>query len=106
MLGDVPIYVKSGKQNIVTRSSTEADLVGISDSLSQVLRSREFLIYQHLNMSPVFLYQHNMSTIFLSEKGRSTRDILRSDSSLSITTLRQTKLFYDTYLQRKWLLIC
>ena len=37
MLVDAPVYVKSGKQKIVTRSSVEAELVGISDALSQIL---------------------------------------------------------------------
>ena len=77
MLGNAPIYVKSGKQKIVTRSSTEAELVGISDSLSQILWSREFLLHQHLNIGPAVLYQDNMSTIFLSEKGRSTSERTR-----------------------------
>jgi hypothetical protein len=36
MLGDAMIYLKSGKQKIVTRSSTKSKLVGISDSFSQV----------------------------------------------------------------------
>jgi hypothetical protein len=34
MLGEAPIYFKSSKQKIVTRFSTEAELVGISDALS------------------------------------------------------------------------
>lgn len=37
MIGNATIYVKSGKQKIVTRSSTEAELVGVSDALSQIL---------------------------------------------------------------------
>jgi hypothetical protein len=40
MLGNATTFVKSGKQKIVTRSSTESELVGISDSLSQVLWTR------------------------------------------------------------------
>jgi hypothetical protein len=32
MLGKATIYVESGKQKIVTRSSTEADMSGMSDS--------------------------------------------------------------------------
>ena len=32
MLGPAPIFVKSSKQKIVTRSSTESELVGISDA--------------------------------------------------------------------------
>ena len=41
MLGDAVIYVKSSEQKIVTRSSTESELVAISDSLSQVLWTRK-----------------------------------------------------------------
>jgi Reverse transcriptase (RNA-dependent DNA polymerase) len=77
MLGNAPIYVKSGRQKIVTRSSTEAELVGISDSLSQILWSREFLCHQLLNIGPAILYQDNKSTIYLSEKGRSTSERTR-----------------------------
>ena len=43
MIGNATVYVKSGKQKIVTRSSTEAELVGLSDALSQILWTREFL---------------------------------------------------------------
>ena len=72
MLGNAPIYVKSAKQKIVTRSSTESELVGISDTLSQILWAREFLLGQGLRLGPAILYQDNMSTIFLANKGRST----------------------------------
>ena len=33
-LGEAPMYFKSSKQNVVTRSSTEAELISISDALS------------------------------------------------------------------------
>lgn len=46
MIGNATVYVKTGKQKIVTRSSTEAELVGVSDALSQILWTREFLIHQ------------------------------------------------------------
>ena len=36
MIGNATVYVKSGKQKIVTRSSTGAELVGLSDALSQI----------------------------------------------------------------------
>jgi hypothetical protein len=42
MLGDATINAKSGKQKIVSCSSTESELVGISDSLSQVPWTREY----------------------------------------------------------------
>jgi hypothetical protein len=37
------IFVKSSKQKINTKLSTEAEVVGISDSLSQAVWTREFL---------------------------------------------------------------
>ena len=77
MLGNAPVYFKSSKQKIVTRSSTEAELVGISDSLSQVLWTREYLIRQGIPMGPAILYQDNKSSIFLADKGRSTSERTR-----------------------------
>ena len=73
MIGNATIYVKSGKQKIVTKSSTVED-VGISDALSQVLWTREFLLYAGFNLGPAVMYQDNMSTIFLANKGRSTSE--------------------------------
>ena len=77
MLGNAPIFFKSSKQKIVTRSSTESELVGISDTLSQILWAREFLIAQGLRLGPAILFQDNMSTIFLANKGRSTSERTR-----------------------------
>jgi hypothetical protein len=74
MLGNATIYVKSGKQKIVTRSSTEAELVAISDALSQILWTREFLLSQSLQIGPATIFQDNKSTIILANKGRSTSE--------------------------------
>jgi hypothetical protein len=52
MIGNASVYVKSGKQKIVTRSSTEAELVRLSDALSQILWTREFLSNQGLRLGP------------------------------------------------------
>ena len=68
MLGDATIYVKPGKQKIVTRSSTESELVGISDALSQILWTREFLLAAGLRIGPAIIFQDNQSTIFLETK--------------------------------------
>jgi hypothetical protein len=38
-----PVFVKSTKQTLVTKSSAEAELVALGDSATQVLWSREFL---------------------------------------------------------------
>ena len=74
MLGQATIYFVSGNQNIVTRSSTESELVGISDALSQVLWTREYLISAGLDIGPAMNNQDNQSTIWLANKGRSTSE--------------------------------
>lgn len=74
MIGNAIIYVKSGKQKIVTRSSTESELVGISDALSQILWSREYLLSSGIDIGTAIVFQDNKSTIFLANKGRSTSE--------------------------------
>ena len=76
-IGGATVYVKSAKQKIVTRSSTEAELVGLSDALSQVLWTREMLIHQGVPVGPAVIYQDNQSTICLANKGRSTSERTR-----------------------------
>jgi hypothetical protein len=45
-LGGGAISTKSSKQRLVTKSSTEAELVGLSDGLSQVLWIKNFISEQ------------------------------------------------------------
>jgi hypothetical protein len=71
-MGSGPLYVMSKKQGLVTKSSTESELVGVSDVLPQIIWTRDFLIAQGYVMQPATLYQDNMSTISLANKGRST----------------------------------
>jgi hypothetical protein len=71
-VGTGAVYCKSGKQKLVAKSSTEAELIGLSDSLSQVLWTRNFLMSQGHLMQPATIAQDNKSTIALAEKGRST----------------------------------
>ena len=42
-LGKGVVYAKSTKQKVVSKSSMEAELIGLSDSASQVLWTRECL---------------------------------------------------------------
>lgn len=76
-LGKGPIFAKSTKQKLVSKSSTEAELIGLSDSFTQAIWTREFLIEQGYQISPATVYQDNKSTIALAEKGRSTSDRTR-----------------------------
>jgi hypothetical protein len=71
-MGVGPVVASSKKQSLVTRSSTEAELVGLADSLPQVIWTRDFLKAQGYDAKPAVVYQDNTSTIALAKKGRST----------------------------------
>jgi len=65
------ILFSSTKQKLNTTSSTEAELVGLSDAIPHIVHSREFLIGQGYDVGPAIVYQDNMSTMKLVENGRS-----------------------------------
>ena len=72
VIGDLgAVHCKSSKQSIVTKSSTEAELIALSDSANQGLYIRNFLISQGHKMKPVIIYQDNTSCMALVERGRS-----------------------------------
>jgi hypothetical protein len=70
-IGKGPFYAKSCVQRLNTKSSTEAELVGVSDAAGQLLWTRQFLEEQGYELPPATLYQDNMSTIALLNNGRS-----------------------------------
>ena len=71
------IYAKSSNQKLTTKSSTEAELVGLSDSANQVLWTRYFIIAQGYSNRPAIIYQDNKSTIQLIANGRSNSEQTR-----------------------------
>jgi hypothetical protein len=72
-LGNGALFAKSARQSLVTKSSTESELVGLSDSLSQAIWIRHFMIAQGYDtIPPVIAYQDNLSTIALASKEQST----------------------------------
>ena len=71
-LGVGPVYANAGKHKLVTKSSTEAELVTLSDAASQIIWTREFLKHQGYEVQAATIFQDNKSTIALAEKGRST----------------------------------
>jgi hypothetical protein len=76
-IGGGSIFVKSSKQKIVSKSSTESELIGLSDALSMIIWVRDFLTAQGYPMDAAVIYQDNKSTINLAEKGRSTSERTR-----------------------------
>ena len=68
--GKGSVYSMSSKQQINTRSSTEAELVGINDVLSMILWTRLFLKAQGYHVTDNILHQDNESTIKLARNGQ------------------------------------
>ena len=71
-----PVLVKCSKQKMVTKSSTEAELVTLSDAASIAAYNVQFLKCQGYNVD-ARLKQDNTSTIKLAENGRSNSDRTR-----------------------------
>ena len=70
MMGDGAIQAVSKKQKLNTRSSTEAELVGVDDVLQLINWTRLFLSAQGYNVKDNILYQDNQSTIKMEVNGR------------------------------------
>jgi hypothetical protein len=81
-LGRGAVHVSSKKQRLMTKPSTDAELVGIWGVLPQILWTWEFLVCKGHVVEPAVLYQDNMSTIALANfLGRTGSMPKRSRSS-------------------------
>jgi hypothetical protein len=69
--------MKSAKQKIVTKSSTEAELVALSDSANVPIHMSRFLAAQGHDLPSAILYQDYKSAMALIFKGRSTSDLTK-----------------------------
>jgi hypothetical protein len=71
VIGDVgAVHCRSTKQEIVVRSSTWSELVGVSNALNQGLDMREFHKGQGYKMGLMILYRDNLSCIAMLARGR------------------------------------
>ncbi len=70
-MGTGAIYSTSKKQKLNTKSSTEAELVGVDDVLPQALWTKYFMEAQGYGVTTI-LNQDNQSTIKLSENGKAS----------------------------------
>ena len=71
-LGKGIIYGTSTRQKLTTKSSTEAELVGVSDVMPQVVWTRYFLEAQGYDVSDSIVYQDNKSAILLEKHGKAS----------------------------------
>ena len=68
-MGKGSIISISSKQKVNARSSTEAELIGIDDIISNVLWAKLFMESQGMKVEHNIIYQDNKSTIQLAENG-------------------------------------
>ena len=68
-----PVYIKCAKHKVVSKSSTEAELITLSDAVSIAAYNINFLKGQGYDVC-ADLKQDNTSTIKLAENGRSNSD--------------------------------
>jgi hypothetical protein len=71
-LGKGSLYSTSSKQKLVTRSSTEAEVVGTHDVMPQLFWTAHFLDGQGIHVDESILYQDNTSAILMEKNGRSS----------------------------------
>ena len=76
-IGRASVSAKSTKQKIVTKSTTEAELVCASDMVSSAIGKRDFLSGQGYLNVPIYLHQDNKSTIKMLNTGESKSERTR-----------------------------
>lgn len=76
-LGKGSIHSKSTRQKRNSKSSTESEIYGVTDYLSNIFQVQEFLRELGLVEGPARLFQDNQSTMKLFEKGRPASDATR-----------------------------
>ena len=69
-LGEGSIYSLSTKQKINTRSSTEAELVSMNNTMASILWTRHFLEGQGFTVTDNVVFQDNESAMLLENNGR------------------------------------
>ena len=67
-----PVMCKSMKQRMVSKSSTEAELIAVFDGLDYLLWLREVYLFFGYENKPITIFQDNTSAITLSYMGRTS----------------------------------
>ena len=69
-MGEGAMQIVSKKQKLNSRSTTEAELIGVDDAATQILWTRLFMEAQGYPIDKNILYQDNKSSILLETNGR------------------------------------
>lgn len=73
MMGGAIVGAWSSKQKLNTKSSTESEIVGLSDGLSHVIWMREMLLAQGYDLPPTKVHQDNQGVLSIMREGRSPK---------------------------------
>jgi hypothetical protein len=71
-LGKGMIVSDSTKQKVNSRSSTEAELIGVDDRVSKILWTKRFIEHQGFHVKLNVIYQDNTSTMRLENNGKAS----------------------------------
>jgi hypothetical protein len=70
--GKGSVYSMSRKQRINTKSSTEAEIIGVDDGMPLVIWTRNFMTAQGYDIRDNVIYQDNQSAMLLEKNGRAS----------------------------------
>ncbi len=70
--GGGTFLAKSTKQSVVSKSSTEAEVIAASDGCNDLLSLMEFINFQTGRQGKAVLLQDNTSAIYLEKNGKSS----------------------------------
>jgi hypothetical protein len=74
---------------INTKSSTEAELVGVNDVMPQILWTHHFLEAQGYGVSDSIIYQDKQSAVLMEKNGRASQwEYIPDTSTSAISSLR------------------
>lgn len=77
MLGGAVLWAKSAKQNIISKSSTEAELIALSDMTSMALWMSLLINDLGFKIGPPIIFQDNQSTMTVATRGLTTNTSTR-----------------------------
>ena len=94
------------KQKLVTKHSTESEIVALSDGLTEVIWARNFLETQGYHMTPFPVYQDNQPVIDLMMSDRRTHQRTKHLSAryFHAKQLEETKIIKIIKQDTKWML--
>jgi hypothetical protein len=80
------VFCKSKKQKLVSRSSTEAELIALNEGLPEVIWAKQFMQNLGVPQGMITVFEDNTSTIILANK--------QNGATLSKTKHIQIRFYY------------